>query len=372
MPGRAMLFELLVLALAVAARAIHSSGHHSRPDSPATKAGCEPERVNQWWVDQSGELLAGMAGRWREGDIVVSAPAKSGTTWAMNIVHQLRAGGDEQLQDLYAEVPWLEFFETPYQTKQQLYTRWGRLPRWYPRAFKTHAEPPRTPYNSSVRYVVVMRDPRDAISSFLPFLHTVTDEAMDYWDTPPSVREQWFRGNSTVTVMTAFAGYFRYGQLFTDFLKGWWPYRHATNVLLLHYSDMKADRAGSVRKVYDFLGFSLTPSKLDRVVELTSFEYMKKHGGKYTMQTLDVSIWEPTALTRTGKVGGSSLPAEVLSVFDEVVQSELEPEQLQWLLAGGLLAGSGQTELTEWSVSPESEEVTEKTERTGASSKAEL
>ena len=30
--------------------------------------------------------------RWRDGDIVVSVPAKSGTTWTMNIVHHLDSG----------------------------------------------------------------------------------------------------------------------------------------------------------------------------------------------------------------------------------------------------------------------------------------
>jgi hypothetical protein len=31
----------------------------------------------------------------------------------MNIVHQLRAGGDADLFDLYAEVPWIEFVPRP-------------------------------------------------------------------------------------------------------------------------------------------------------------------------------------------------------------------------------------------------------------------
>ena len=43
----------------------------------------------------------------------MSVPAKSGTTWMMNIVHQLRTGGDPGFKDIYIEVPWLEFVEGP-------------------------------------------------------------------------------------------------------------------------------------------------------------------------------------------------------------------------------------------------------------------
>ena len=42
---------------------------------------------------------------WRDGDVVVSVPIKSGTTWMMSIVHQLRSGGDPDFVDVYAEVP---------------------------------------------------------------------------------------------------------------------------------------------------------------------------------------------------------------------------------------------------------------------------
>jgi hypothetical protein len=40
---------------------------------------------------------------WRDGDVVVSVPLKSGTTWTMNIVHQLVTGGTSDFQDIYAK-----------------------------------------------------------------------------------------------------------------------------------------------------------------------------------------------------------------------------------------------------------------------------
>ena len=66
---------------------------------------------------------------WRNGDIVVSVPPKSGTTWMMNIVHQLRSGGDPAFADIYHEVPWLEFVPRPiWQTEASVYVRSASLP----------------------------------------------------------------------------------------------------------------------------------------------------------------------------------------------------------------------------------------------------
>ena len=35
------------------------------------------------WINESMQQLI----EWRDGDIIVSVPVKSGTTWTMNIVH---------------------------------------------------------------------------------------------------------------------------------------------------------------------------------------------------------------------------------------------------------------------------------------------
>lgn len=42
----------------------------------------------------------------------------------MNIFHQLRTGGDPDMKDVYAEVPWIEFKEYPGQSDEELLERW--------------------------------------------------------------------------------------------------------------------------------------------------------------------------------------------------------------------------------------------------------
>lgn len=89
----------------------------------------------------------------------------------MNIFHQLRSGGDKDFADVYAEVPWLEFKERPDQDDEELIKRWAAMPADVPRGFKSHASPgPHMDFHPNVKYVVVMRNPEEAICSFYPFL----------------------------------------------------------------------------------------------------------------------------------------------------------------------------------------------------------
>lgn len=308
-------------------------------EEAATEEKCptsEPEVKNPFWFDMSGQLLGGMADKWRDDDIVISVPAKSGTTWTMNIVHQLRSKGDENMVDLYQHVHWLEFFESPYQTAKELYTRWAREPWWYPRAFKTHAEPPKTPFDPKVRYIVVMRDPRDAIGSMYPFFHAHNEELFDYFKLNEGMRAM-VRPKGIEDVFYGFAGK---GMSFFNFLLGWWPLRNEKNVLMLHYADMKKDHKGSIKKIQEFLGFELTDEEFENVCRLTSFEYMKANGEKYTASKVtEVPLMKKDGMVRNGAVGGhkKEMSEKLLEEFDTLAKETLSEDQLTWLLNGGTL-----------------------------------
>ena len=86
----------------------------------------------------------------------------------------------------------------------------------------------------------------------------------------------------------------------------WWKLRHKENVLMLHYIDLKKDHEGSIKKISDFLGTGpYTDEEWETILNLTSFQWMKRHEGKFEGTT----IWNPSPLVRGGMMrqGSSGL-----------------------------------------------------------------
>ena len=86
---------------------------------------------------------------------------------------------------------------------------------------------------------------------------------------------------------------------------GYWAQRNRPNVLILSFKSMKRDLPGSVATVADFLNVHLTDELLKRVVELSSFEYMKSIDHKFNMGKL-VAGRQAGPMIRKGTQGSSS------------------------------------------------------------------
>jgi hypothetical protein len=281
--------------------------------------------------------------QWRDGDIVVSVPAKSGTTWTMNIVHQLRTGGDPAFADIYAEVPWLEFVPRPGTSLDDLVAGFDGMRRDRRRAFKTHAAPPTLPYQRpgagpDVHYIVVARNPDEALASFRPFIDAHSDAWFDLWHVEKAGVvgpdfETFFAGMGSHALMPMIFG----------FLAAWWPLRHEPNVMLIHYADLKRDPDASVRSIADFLGFDVLDTQWPAILEYTSFSWMKQHEEKFELCTVaDIPILNRGAMIRKGQVGASAddgVTPEISATVAEIGRTILaDPEAFDWCYHGGLSA----------------------------------
>ena len=65
---------------------------------------------------------------------------------------------------------------------------------------------------------------------------------------------------------------------FFHFEQSWWDQRQRANVLLVHYDDLKADLAGEMRRVADFLDIRVAATTWPVLVEAAGFEAMRRDG----------------------------------------------------------------------------------------------
>lgn len=277
----------------------------------------------------------------RDGDIWIAVSPKSGTNWTMNIVHQLLTGADADFDSIYSVVPWPEFVERPGQEPQEVLDRIAAMPANRRRAFKTHAGPPDLPFveagsGKDVKYIVVTRNPEEAIVSFKIFLDQHTDAFYDLWKVPRAALTRpdfgtWFR---EVAVAKEMLG------MFFGPIAAWWPLRHEKNVMFMHFADMKRDLPGATRKLADFLGVNPSAAEWAKINEHVSFDWMKRNESKFdTLANTPVRVLEHGGMMRHGKLGASredgmtdEIAQQLRAVGSKILRDEAA---LAWIYGGG-------------------------------------
>ena len=193
----------------------------------------------------------------RASDIVISPYAKCGTTWLQQTFHALRTGGDMDFDDISRVVPWIE-------TSRLLGIDLESPQRASPRGFKSHLAWGKIP--KGARYVVSLREPKDALVSLHKFM------------------EGWFLEPGAV-VVEAFAerrfASAAKGEGYWAHLLSWWDQRENPNVLLLTYEHMIADPELAVRRLAVFCGIVLDDALLNLTLDRSSIEYMLAHKDRF-------------------------------------------------------------------------------------------
>lgn len=197
----------------------------------------------------------GLAFKPRATDVIVTPFAKCGTTWMQQIVHGLRSGGDMNFDEISGVVPWIELahdMQIDLETPQA-----GHL-----RAYKSHLGWDTIP--KGARYIVVLRDPLDAMVSMYRFF------------------EDWFFEGGTIS-LDDFADYFlerSEGRDYWSHAMSWWEVRARPDVLVLAYEHMKQDLPGAVAQVADFIDVA-EPSVIEKATHQAGFAFMKAHGTQF-------------------------------------------------------------------------------------------
>jgi aryl sulfotransferase len=271
--------------------------------------------------------------RFRDDDIVIGTYAKSGTTWTQQIVGQLVFNGAENVN--VAELsPWLDLRVPPKEVKLPMVEA-----QTHRRFLKTHLPVDALVFSPKAKYIYIGRDGRDVIWSM--YNHHAKANALFYEvlnDTPgrvgppigrppASIRQyyhDWLDGD----------GYPFWS--FWENIKTWWDVRHLPNVLLLHYSSLKADMPGEIRRIADFLSIRIDEAKWPAILEHCSFDYMKRHAE--LSAPLGGAIWEGGAGTFINKGTNGrwrdALSPEESRRYEDMAAQKLGPDCARWLATG--------------------------------------
>jgi hypothetical protein len=237
----------------------------------------------------------------RADDVIISPFGKCGTTWLQQMFHTLRTGGDMDFDDISRVVPWIE-------TAVMLGLDLDAPQRAAPRGFKSHLPWPAVP--KGARYIVALRDPKDALISMHRFM------------------EGWFLEPGAIGVGEFAGGWMarQGGRDYWSHLVSWWEQRDNPDVLLLSYEQMSADPPGTIRRVAAFCGLPLSEERLALTLERTSLPFMLAHKDRFDdammRRASEVHCGLPpgsdSAKVRQGGVGGHTrvLPPETAAALD--------------------------------------------------------
>jgi Sulfotransferase domain len=248
-------------------------------------------------------------------DVFVSTFAKSGTNWMMQIAHQIAFRGDGEYENIHDVVSWPDM-DVRRKRKMSIALDDTRIQQSSPtglRIIKTHLSAHHVPFSKEARYLIVVRDPKEVFVSSYYFAKGPAGPLM------PSP-ELWF----DLFVSGRFP--LDFGNTWAEHTASYWALRNEPNVLVLTFREMKRDLAAAVGRVADVMGVSLTEAEMSRVIEKSSFSYMKGINDRFEPMKPGTLPWSKGfTMMRRGEAGASH---EMLSqrqqrLIDERFRQEL-------------------------------------------------
>jgi aryl sulfotransferase len=270
--------------------------------------------------------------KFREDDVVVSTWAKSGTTWTQQIVAQLIFNGAEGI-DVPKMSPWVDLRIMPKEAIAGLEHQTHR------RVLKTHLPVDALVFSPKAKYIYIGRDGRDAIWSLFNHHINATDDFFAAFNNCPGRHgPRLERGVDDVHAFYTRC-FEQNGEPYWPFwenIRAWWEVRHLPNVLLMHFSDMKRDLPGSIRRIASFLEIEIDEAVFPRIVEHSTFDYMKAHAER--MAPLGGVFWQGGAGTFVNKGTNGrwrdTLSTEEVAAYEAKALAELGSDCAWWLAMG--------------------------------------
>ncbi len=239
-------------------------------------------------------------------DVFIVTPPKCGTTWMQQIVHGLRTRGSMDFHDITGVVPWINMAHD-----MGIDIHAPQVAN--PKAFKTH-----TPLNECPKggkYIVVLRDPYDALLSHYYFF------------------EDFFFEKDTIDIATFARGHYMPGRDIVKHITGLWGRRKDKDVLPLCFENMKSDLSGTVERVAEFIGIPLDDELREIVLKQSDIKFMQMYADQFEDHIIHEKRSPAMGLpldgkankVRSGQVGESkkAVPDEIKKELDDIWREEI-------------------------------------------------
>jgi hypothetical protein len=192
----------------------------------------------------------------RASDIIVAVPAKSGTTWLMQIAHQLRLGGREvDFDDQMDVMPWLEGGAAAVLNQDINMEQIGE-----PRVYKSHLgwkAFEEEPLQSS-KIIYCFRDVKDVAISAWKFIPPIAHAEISCW-----------------AFTTAMCSVGMVDKSLHD-LCSFWEHRHDERMCFFFFDDLKESHVECVQRVQKFMALGSDDELTQKVVSQSTHEYMSR------------------------------------------------------------------------------------------------
>ncbi len=271
----------------------------------------------------------------REDDVIVATYGKSGTTWTQQIIGQLVFGGDDEVA-IHEVSPWLDLRVPPTPVKHAMMAA-----QEHRRIIKTHLPVDALVFSPKAKYLYVGRDGRDVLFSM--YNHHV--QANEHWysmlnDTPGLVGPKMDKPDPDVR------RYFRHWVendgaphwSLWDSVSSWWAVRDLPNVKLVHFNDLKADLAGEMGRIADFLEIDIPEADWPGIVHRCTFDYMKANADRFAPVGGIIFDGGGASFINKGVNGRwrDVLSAEEVAAYERTAVEKLGPGCARWLATGEL------------------------------------
>lgn len=274
----------------------------------------------------------------RPGDVVISAPVKSGTTWTQYLVGLILFGGTDFPAPVAVMSPWLDM------TIRSEAEAFRILARQEHRRFiKSHTPLDGIPVVDDVTYVCVGRDPRDAAISLAHHVNNLdwekaSEVSLAYGgDFQPTVPDQalppdfFLRGwvspdHEEALSLVSLMNHYRTAA----------DYAERGNVAMFHFADYQADLTGSILRLAEHLGTHMTPELAAALAAAASIDRVRSQARDIAPDG-QAGVWlQPDRFFRSGTSGQwvDLLTPEEIAEYHRRVDAVVDPALAHWIHHG--------------------------------------